>query len=339
MDPSEGSGSAIPPDEGGPREPGVCRPGTPRHALPERPRPRTVRCRVNVSSPVATRSVSRRRHAGSTGCRSPNRTVRGGTAAAAAQAVSSGRRPAPVGRPRTARGGGPAAAARGPAGRRCRAAAPPRSAASRSACLRSTSTWTIPVSRNDRAVGSSGMRRAVASRLRVVDRYRAGVLLEQPHRRLPRRARRRAPRRASRPASSDDLDLDLHLDVDRVGRLAVAGLEQPQVVDEAPGHPRRQLVGDPGSPAFGWSGYGSTSATRYGSTSGAHLADHEARRAHRQEVEPAVGVAAGLADLGERADPGDGELLGAAVARQHLAALADQHDAERRRRRRGSAGP
>jgi hypothetical protein len=67
-----------------------------------------------------------------------------------------------------------------------------------------------------------------------------------------------------------------------------------------------------------------------------HLADEEVRRAHpngfqpeplraeRHQVEPAVGIAGRLADLGQRPHRGHGQL-----SLTDLTALADQHDAER----------
>ena len=134
-------------------------------------------------------------------------------------------------------------------------------------------------------------------------------------------------RSASRsPSRTRVARFELHPDVEHVAVLALAGAEQLEVLDEA-GHGRgRQLLGgvlvadlvvEPGH--------------RSDEVRGARHVDvleREPARARDEQVVPAVGVAAGLADLGHGPDAGNGQARGGA----RLQALADQHDPERRAR-------
>ena len=118
--------------------------------------------------------------------------------------------------------------------------------------------------------------------------------------------------------------LELDPDVEHVAVLALAGAEQLEVLDEA-GHGRgRQLLGgvlvadlvvEPGH------GSDEVRGARH-----VDVLEREPAGARHEQVVAAVGVAAGLADLGHGPDARHGQARG----RARLEALADEHDPERR---------
>ena len=110
----------------------------------------------------------------------------------------------------------------------------------------------MPVSRNDRCDGSSGIRSADASpspsdasaslvcrRVLGLHRVVAQVLVTHD-------AQAGIERLDVGSALVVVRDVDLDLDVDRRRRLAVARLQQPEVVDEPAGHPAYQRLGGVG---------------------------------------------------------------------------------------------
>jgi hypothetical protein len=121
------------------------------------------------------------------------------------------------------------------------------------------------------------------------------------------------------------LGLDLDADIDLVGRLALARLEELEVADELAGCEVRE--------AAGLVGVGDlvVEERRVGDDvrllTDRDLLDREAPRADDEQVVAAVGVAARLPDLGRGPDRGERDR-----AATHLVAVADQDDPERRRR-------
>ena len=128
------------------------------------------------------------------------------------------------------------------------------------------------------------------------------------------------------------LGLDLDPDVEHFGGLALAGAHEVEVADEAPDRGRGQALGAGLVADFVVERRDLGEQVRLGL--GVDRFDREAPGRGGQQVESTVGVAAGLADLGEGADAGQRRFPG----RADLAAVADQDDPERLAACRGSAG-
>ena len=119
------------------------------------------------------------------------------------------------------------------------------------------------------------------------------------------------------------LRLDLDADVEHLGRLAIARPHEVEIADEATDRGRGQALG---------AGLVADLVVERGDLGeqvrlglGVHGFDREPPGRGRQQVEPAVRVAPGLADLGECADAGQRRHPG----RADLPAIADEHDPER----------
>ncbi len=169
----------------------------------------------------------------------------------------------------------------------------------------------IPDSRYDSVVGSSGISRRGSSVCSTSSSSSAARLHLDVHIDV---------------AEGGVARLELYPDVEHVAVLALAGAEQLEVLDEA-GHGRgRQLLGgvlvadlvvEPGH------GPDEVRGARH-----VDVLEREPAGARDEQVVAAVGVAAGLADLGHGPDAGHGQARGGA----DLQALADEHDPERRAR-------
>jgi hypothetical protein len=119
------------------------------------------------------------------------------------------------------------------------------------------------------------------------------------------------------------LRLDLHADVEHLGRLALARPHEVEVADEAADGGRGQALG---------TGLVADLVVERGDLGeqvrlGLRIdgIDREPPGRGGQQVEPAVRVAAGLADLGEGTDTGQRGHPG----RADLPSVADEHDPER----------
>ena len=156
----------------------------------------------------------------------------------------------------------------------------------------------------------------------------------------PRPRRRSRPHRRRRGRRSPDLELlvrlgrvghlDLDLDVDRLDALAVARLQEAEVVDEPPRHPRRP---GPRPPPRRRARRRAARPRRRGRArrrcgrcrSRTGPPPTASRSQRPSEYRLASRISANVPTLAIASS------CGAAVARRDLAALADQHDAERRR--------